>query len=175
MTKKKSILFWTLYAAAVFFCCGFLTAVLTGCAVKAPLPSPTPVGAADHTITLTWSQSFADSPACSSTVKASCISGFTEGYLSGTVQEMLQADTAAVCTGSAQPESCASTFNGVIPIGVVNFYVDTAYIDQNGAACSGAAAGTAGGAADCLLATGTTANPPTVGADAATAIAAKIQ
>ncbi len=137
-------------------------------AVNPPAPAP---ANGDHSITLTWQQTFADSPACSSTVTASCISGFSEGYVSGSSQEQLHTDTTAVCTGSAQPETCTSTFNGVLPIGVVTFYVNTAYVDQNGAACSGAAAGTTGGAADCEAATDTTANPPTIGADAATNLA----
>jgi hypothetical protein len=88
----------------------------------------------DHSISMTWQQSFVNNNACSSTVTTSCISGFSEGYMVGTSQTQLHTDTAAVCSGTTQPENCASTFNGLIPIGNVVFYVATTFIDQNGAA-----------------------------------------
>ena len=108
--------------------------LLAGCKHVSVRPSqPPPVGAQDHTITLSWSQSFANNGACSSTVTVSCISGFIEGYITGTSTEnQLHSDAIAVCTGSTQPESCQSVFNGVVPIGNVIFYVRTTYVDQTG-------------------------------------------
>jgi hypothetical protein len=90
----------------------------------------------DHSISLTWQQSFVNNNACSSTVTTSCISGFNEGYVVGAsqTQTQLHTDAAAVCTGTTQPEICTSTFNGLVPIGNVIFYVATTYVDQNGAA-----------------------------------------
>jgi hypothetical protein len=149
--------------------------LLAGCKSNAVTPPAPPPANADHTITLTFQQNFADNPACSATVTTSCISGFDEGYVSGTAQTQLHTDAPTICTGTTQPESCTTTFKGVVPIGVVVFYTNTTYVDQSGAACSGAVAGTAGGAADCVVATDTTANPPTVGADSATNLAAAVQ
>lgn len=93
-------------------------------------PKPRPVE--DHSITGTWNQSFANNGACSSTVTTSCISGFNEGYLQGTTQVQLHTDVVSVCTGTTQPETCTSTFNGILPIGAITFYVATTYVDQNG-------------------------------------------
>ncbi len=109
------------------FCCG--------CGVRnVPTPDPLHKPLIDHTITLNWSQSFVNNVACSSIVTTSCISGFNEGYVVGTVQTQLHTDTNTVCTGTTQPLSCTSTFNGIIPIGNDVFYVATTYFDQNGVA-----------------------------------------
>ena len=136
--------------------------LLTGCSasrqISAPQPSKYPK-AEDHSITLTWDQSFANNNACSATVTVSCISGFNEGYLQGATQVQLHVDTTAVCTGTTQPEACASTFNGLLPIGNVTFYVVTTYVDQNGVA---------GVTVPALSA------PVAVGADPATAVGAHI-
>jgi len=113
-----------------------LSLLLSGCAVRR-VPPPVIV---DHSIAFTWNQSFANNGACSATVTTSCISGFNEGYLSGATQVQLHTDIATVCTGSTQPESCASTFNGILPIGNIVFYVVTTYVDQNGVAGVTAAA-----------------------------------
>lgn len=152
-----------------------LLVLLCGCPKSTVVTPPTtPPVSADHNITLTWSQTFADSPACSTTVTTSCISGFTEGFISGTAtQNTLHTDTSAICTGSSQPEACTSTFNGIIPMGAISFFVNTTYVDANGAACSGAATGTAAGAADCVPATVTTATPSTIGADSGTGLVEK--
>lgn len=115
-----------------------LTSLISGCAghnLPKPNPIPTPVNA-DHTIQLTWSQSFANNGICSATTLTSCISGFTEGYVQGTSNVQLHTDTAAVCTGTTQPEACTSTFNGTVSIGNVVFWVATNYVDQNGVAGS---------------------------------------
>jgi hypothetical protein len=109
--------------------------LVSGCG-HAPIPTlaPPPPGLKDHSVTLTWQQSFANNGACSSTVTVSCISGFYEGYMTGTTQTQLNTNTSAVCTGTVQPENCTATFNAVLPIGIVVFYVVTTYIDQNGVA-----------------------------------------
>jgi len=88
----------------------------------------------DHVITLNWSQSVANNGFCSSTVTSSCISGFNEGFMSGVAQNQLHNDNTSVCTGSTQTMSCTSTFNGILPIGSIVFYVVTTFVDQNGAA-----------------------------------------
>lgn len=90
---------------------------------------------------MNWQQSFANNGACSSTVTTSCISGFVEGYLDTTGKQVqLHTDTTAACTGTTQPESCTSTFNGLLPIGAVTFYVATTYANQSGSAGTTAAA-----------------------------------
>lgn len=110
-----------------------LVLFLTGCAAHVtPGPKPGPI--VDHTITVTWNQSFVNNNACSATIKTSCISGFNVGYIVGSAQTQLHNDPASVCTGSAQPLACTTTFNGLVPIGNVTFYVATTFIDQNGAA-----------------------------------------
>ncbi len=111
-----------------------LALILFGCAAHNPIPPPVPPNSLDHSITLTWNQSFANNVACSGTVTTSCISGFNEGYLSGASQVQLHTDTTAVCTGTTQPEACTSTFNGLLPIGSVTFYVTTTYVNQSGVA-----------------------------------------
>ncbi|MGH9770105.1 MAG: hypothetical protein ACRD4Q_00145 [Candidatus Acidiferrales bacterium] len=158
--RHKSILFWMLYGATLAACCGFLCGALAGCRAKAPLPSPSPSPAADHSITLSWQQSFANNAACSATQTKSCISGFDEGYVdSSGADQQLHTDTAAVCAGSTQPESCTATFNNTLPIGNVTFYVKTMYEDQAGAAGETAAA---------------TSAPVAVGADTAQNVTVKI-
>ena len=133
-----------------------ITAMLCGCTKKVAVNPPAPSPNADHSITLTWNQSFANNGVCSATVATSCISGFNEGYISGTsTQNQLHADSSAVCTAT-----CTSTFNGVLPIGAVTFYVATTYVDQDGVAGVTAAA--------------TTATPNQVAADVATNVVAKI-
>ena len=140
--------------------CLTLIACLCGCTKQVAVQPPAPSPAVDHSITMSWQQSFANNPPCSQTVAVSCISGFSEGYLAGgTTQTQLHADTAAVCSGSAQPELCTSTFNGVLPIGAIVFYVSTAYKDQNGAAGVTSAAVSA---------------PVPVGADVAVAVTVKL-
>lgn len=112
------------------------TLLLAGCSSSRPISNSAgrKPHDKDHTISFTWNQSFANNGICSTTVTTSCISGFNEGYVSGTTDVQLHNDTSAVCTGTTQPESCASTFNGVLPIGLVTFYVATTYVDQNGVA-----------------------------------------
>jgi hypothetical protein len=111
-----------------------LAVILSGCAAHAPVPGPTPRPTADHTIELTWNQSFANNPACSTSVTVSCISGFNLGYLdTAGNQVQLHQDAPAVCTGTVDPRACASTFNGTLPIGSVVFYCVTTFKDQNGA------------------------------------------
>lgn len=119
---------------AVLFCIlGGLA--LAGCAARVPAPAPGPAPIVDHTIKINWLQSFVNNPACSSTVTTSCISGFNEGYIDTTGKQVQQhVDTAAACSGATQPEACATTYNGVLPIGAVTFYVATTYLDQAGAA-----------------------------------------
>ena len=121
----------------------FSLLLLTGCAgsvipIKNVVPQNKPL--VDHSITGTWNQSTVNNGFCSSTVTTSCISGFNEGYLQGTTQVQLHNDTTAVCSGTTQPLNCASTFNGILPIGSITFYVVTTYVDQNGLAGVTAAA-----------------------------------
>ena len=111
------------------------TLCLLGCSARthvSPQKKPRPV--VDHSITLNFQQSFVNNNACSSTLTTSCISGFNEGFLQGTTPVQLHNDASAICTGMTQPESCASTFNGLLPIGSITFYVDTTFVDQNGVA-----------------------------------------
>lgn len=69
------------------------------------------------------------------TVAASCISGFDEGYLDTTGKQVQQhTDAAAVCAGATQPEACATTYTGILPIGAVQFYVAATFMDQKGVA-----------------------------------------
>lgn len=90
---------------------------------------------ADHTIKLDWTQSFANNKACSATITTSCINGFQEGYMVGSTPTQMHADTTTtICSGSSDPLSCTTTFNGLLPLGQVNFYVITTGVDQNGAA-----------------------------------------
>ena len=107
---------------------------LAGCpkstTVTPPAPPPTN---ADHSITFTWTQTFADNSPCSTTVTTSCYTGFNEGYLAGTTLTQLHTDTTAVCT-TATSANCTSTFNGTVAIGTVTFYVNATYLDQNGVA-----------------------------------------
>lgn len=142
--------------------CSLLLMALVGCAAHVPVSSPTPAKKRndDHSISFTWNQSFANNGACSATVTTSCISGFNEGYLSGATQVQLHSDTSGVCTGATQPEPCASTFNGVLPIGAVVFYVATTYVDQSGVAGVTAIA---------------TSSPVQVGADASTNVKVVVQ
>jgi hypothetical protein len=109
---------------------------ITGCSIQHPITVPPPSirPIFDHSITLTWQQSFVNNNACSTTVTTSCISGFNEGYMQGTTQIQLHNDIPTVCTGTTQPEPCSSTFNGLLPIGNVTFYVVTTFLDQAGVA-----------------------------------------
>lgn len=118
-----------------------LALVLAGCARRAPAPVIPPAPNLDHSIAMNWQQSFANNGACSSTITTSCISGFVEGYFDVTGKAVqLHTDTAAVCTGTTQPENCSSTFNGILPIGNVVFYVGTSYVMQTGASGTTASA-----------------------------------
>lgn len=133
-------------------------------------------GNADHSITLTWTQSFANNGSCSSSVTISCINGFVEGYVTGTLPttgpppacsssvttncgHQLNSDVAGVCNQTSAPAACTSTFNGTLPIGSLVFYVATTYIDQNGTAGTTAAA---------------VSSPVTVAADVPAGVTAKI-
>ena len=109
-----------------------LFALLAGCTYKTKPPAPPP--SQDHTLTLNWNQSFANNPPCSSTVVTSCISGFNTGTLTGTTPTQLHNDPAGVCSGATQPEACTTTYNAQLPIGSITFYVETTFVDQNGAA-----------------------------------------
>ena len=148
------------------FCCVVLAAIVASCVAIVGCPKypgvtpPAPPPAADHSITLAWNQSFANNPPCSATITTSCIAGFNEGYLAGGANEVqLHSDSPASCSGTSQPESCTSTFNGTLPIGDVTFYVKTAYKDQDGADGVTAAA---------------TSSPVSVGADKAENVTATI-
>lgn len=137
-----------------------LFASLSGCTKKVPVQPPAPPPLIDHSIILSWTQSFANNPPCSATLTTSCIAGFDEGYLAGgTTQTQLHQDAASVCTGQTQPEACTATFNATLPIGSIVFYVATTYKDQNGAAGVTSAAISAA---------------VQVGADAATAVTVKL-
>lgn len=116
--------------------------LLAGCAAhNTPVQPPSPPNK-DHLVTLTWSQSFANNKACSSTVTVSCISGFQEGTIVGTTETQFHADslttTPGMCTGTGDPLSCTTQFNAMLPLGAVNFYVLTTGIDQNGNAVTAA-------------------------------------
>jgi len=123
-----------------------LLILLVGCHHQVVVQPP---AAADHSITVNFNQSFANNGLCSTTVTTSCISGFDEGYVTGTLStttvpapctstvttncaNQLHTDTGAICSGSTQPEACTSTFSGILPIGSIVFYVVTTYVDQNG-------------------------------------------
>ena len=115
----------------------FIMFALCGCPKSTPVtpPAPPPVGSVDHSITFTFNQTFADNPACTASIITSCINGFDEGYISGTsTQNMLHSDSSAICTGSAQPEPCMTTFNGTVPLGPVVFYVITTGVNASGVA-----------------------------------------
>lgn len=101
-------------------------------AVTPPAPPPSN---GDHTVTLAFSQTFADTPACSSTVTTSCINGFNEGYLNGTTEVQLHTDAASICTGSTQPETCNTSFTTTaLPVASVTFYVVTTGFNSAGTA-----------------------------------------
>jgi hypothetical protein len=129
--------------------------VLAGCP-KHVVPTPPN---ADHAITLTFNQSFANNSPCSATVTTSCISGFNEGYISGATNIQQHTDTTAICTVSTG--ACKTTYNATLPIGSLNFFVVTTYLDQNGVAGVTAAA--------------TTAAPTQVAADMPTGLTANVQ
>lgn len=109
-----------------------IAALLCGCATQSATVSP-PAGPGinpDHVISMAFNQSFADNPPCSTTVTSSCISGYLEGYISATgVDTQLHTDTIAIC--NATSGACTTTFNGIIPLGSLNFYIVQQYIDQN--------------------------------------------
>lgn len=106
---------------------------LAGCAARLPPRIHVPPPALDHSLTIGWNQSFANNPACSSTVTTSCITGFVEGYLDATGKQVqLHTDLPTVCAGTTQPEACASTFNATFAMGQVTFYVATTFLDQAG-------------------------------------------
>ncbi len=140
-----------------------LLILLCGCpkstVVNPPVPPPTNP---DHSVTLKWNQSEADSPVCSATVTSSCLSGYSEGTVSGSTFTPLHTDTMAVCTGTTQPLSCTTTFNtAALPIGNVIFGLVLNYIDQNSAAQTVSAV--------------TTPAPTTVAADAPTSLTVTVQ
>ena len=133
---------------------------LSGCAARTPSPAPVPPPAPDHSLTLTWNQSFANNPPCSTSVTTSCITGFVEGYLDTAGKQIqLHTDTAAVCAGSTQPETCTVTFNSTFAMGQITFYVATTFVDQAGSANVTAA---------------DTSTPVLVGADAPTSVKATV-
>lgn len=135
LTRKKSILFWCVYWAAVMLCCGFLVGALAGCKAKAPVPTPPPAANADHSITLNWQQSFANNPPCSTSLTTSCIVGFGAGYLDPAgKQQQFTTQTTAACTIANNVGTCTATVNATLPIGLVTFWIVTQYNDQNGAA-----------------------------------------
>lgn len=127
---------YTVFVLACLVCLLLLFGLgFMGCAAAPPAHATPPGPPVDHTITVKWNQSFVNNPACSAAVTASCISGFNEGYLDTTGKQVQQhVDTSAACAGATQPEACATTYNGVLPIGQVTFYVATTYLDQAGAA-----------------------------------------
>jgi len=136
--------------------------LLAGCTKTVAVNPPAPTPVVDHTITLSWSQSEADSPVCSATITRSCLSGYSEGTVSGTTFTSLHTDAMTVCTGTTQPESCTTTFNSsALAIGSVTFGLVLDYIDQNGAAQ--------------VLPAVTTATPTTVAADAPTSLVATVK
>jgi hypothetical protein len=131
--KSYKVYTVALIALSVDLLLGF-GAGMAGCGAKAPVP-PAPVPQTDHSLTITWNQSFANNPACSATVTTSCITGFVEGYLDAAGKAVqLHTDTVAVCSGPTDPLSCTSTFNATFAMGQVTFYVATTYVDLNGSA-----------------------------------------
>jgi hypothetical protein len=139
-----------------------LVLLFAGCHNNVVTPPVVPPTNADHTVTLSWSQSEADSPVCSATVTTSCLSGYSEGTMSGATFTSLHTDTMAVCTGTAEPLSCTTTFQtAALPIGSVTFGLVLNYVDQNGAAQK--------------LAAVTTASAIQVAADSPTALTATVQ
>lgn len=139
-----------------------LVALLCGCPKSVVVTPPGPPINPDHTVTLTWSQSEADSPVCSTAVTSSCLSGYNEGVVSGTTFTSLHTDTMAVCTGSTQPLSCTATFQtAALPIGSVTFGLVLNYLNSAGTASS--------------LAPVVTATATTVAADAPTGLTATVQ
>ena len=145
-----------------FACLLPLLVLLCGCPKSVVVSPPVPPVNPDHTVTLSWSQSEADSPVCSGTVTSSCLSGYSEGTVTGTTFTSLHTDTMAVCTGTTQPLACTTTFNtAALPIGSVTFGLVLNYVDQNSAAQA--------------LPAVTTAAPTIVAADAPTALVAKVQ
>jgi hypothetical protein len=115
-----------------------------GCTKNTAVNPPAPPPNADHSVTLAWTQSEADSPPCSATVTVSCFSGYSEGTVNGGTFASLHTDTMAVCTGTAQPMPCTTTFNtAALPIGSVTFGLVLNYVDQTGTAKSLAAVTTA--------------------------------
>lgn len=108
---------------------------LTGCAGQAPIAVNPPPISTDHTLIFAWHQSFTNNPPCSATLTTSCITGFNEGYLDATGKPVqLHTDTAAVCSGTTQPEACTSTFSATFAMGQITFYVETTFVDLTGAA-----------------------------------------
>jgi hypothetical protein len=139
-----------------------LIVLLGGCTKTTAINPPAPPPNADHSVTLSWSQSEADSPVCSSTVTSSCLSGYSEGTVNGTTFTSLHTDTMAVCTGTTEPLACTTTFNtAALPIGSVTFGLVLDYVNATGTAST--------------LAAITTATPITVAADAPTALTAAVQ
>lgn len=133
-----------------------------GCHNNTATVPTTPPANADHTVTLNWSQSEADSPVCSSTVTTSCLSGYSEGTVSGTTFTSLHTDTMAVCTGTTEPLPCTTTFQtAALPIGSVTFGLVLNYVNSSGTASS--------------LAAITTATSITVSADSPTALTATVE
>jgi hypothetical protein len=135
--------------------------LLIACAHNTAVAPPTlpPSSPADHSITLSWTQSFADNFTCSSTVTTSCISGFQEGYVSGSTNVQQHTDTTAICNTTSG--ACTTTYSGTLPIASVTFYVVTTYVDASG--IPGTTAAT------------TTASPVQVAADAPTGLTATVQ
>lgn len=120
-----------------------LLLVIGGCGVHSTTVPP-PTGNLDHTITMNWTQSFANNSPCSSTVTTSCFTGFNEGYTIGTTNTQIHTDTTAVCSGTTQPEACTSKFNSTLPLTSVVFYVTATYLDASGnAGVTGQAVSTA--------------------------------
>jgi hypothetical protein len=139
-----------------------LILMLAGCPKTVAVNPPTPPINPDHTVTLSWSQSEADSPICSTSVVSSCLSGYSEGTVSGTTFTALHTDTMTVCTGTTEPLSCTTTFQtAALPIGAITFGLKLNYVDENGEAQS--------------LAAITTSAPVTVAADAPTGLAVTVQ
>lgn len=139
-----------------------LVVLLAGCTKTVAVNPPTPPINPDHTVTLAWSQSEADSPVCSTTVTSSCLSGYSEGTVSGTTFTSLHTDTMAVCTGTTEPLPCATTFQtAALPIGSVTFGLVLNYVNASGTASSLAAIAAAA--------------PIAVAADAPTSLTATVQ
>lgn len=120
--------------------------MLAGCGAAPPVSTGTPPPVnKDWTITGTWFYDFTNYMGCSPTITAGCISGFTWGYMNGTMlvpiatlSEPIPACSATVTencqvTSTTQPVTIKFQGNSQLPIGNISFGVEAADISQQGA------------------------------------------